>query len=161
MALSGTVLLEKSAAASLTIRRYEPDDHAALLEIWATTGQTAYSPAEIAHLRRIEGDALVAEWQDERGRREVVGVVLWSHNCQKAFLWRFAVAEKHRQKGIATALLQRVESDILAAGFSHICFHVHERNAAAKQFYLKHGYQEIKPVGYWGKRFDPAVPAKI
>ena len=139
---------------SITIRRFMPEDHAALLAIWAETGQKAYSLEEIARLRRIEGDALVAETRNAEGILEAAGVVLWSHNGQKAFLWRLAVAPAHRQKGIATRLLDQVERDILAAGFREICFHVHERNTNAQRMYLKRGYQHIAPVGYWGKKFD-------
>ena len=163
--MSGSATLEKPIqqtresadnriAETITIRRYRSEDHAGLLAIWAETGQKAYSQEEIARLRRIEGDGLVAEVTDADGISEVAGVVLWSHNGQKAFLWRLAVASAHRQKGIATRLLDRVERDILTAGFREIAFHVHERNTAAQRMYLKRGYQHIAPVGYWGKKFE-------
>ena len=163
--MSGSMTLEKPARQTkvsadnrrnetIIIRRYRPEDHAELLAIWAETGQKAYSQEEISRLRRIEGDGLVAEVTNANGISEVAGVVLWSHNGQKAFLWRLAVAPAHRQKGIATRLLDRVERDILAAGFREIAFHVHERNTAAQRMYLKRGYQHMAPVGYWGKKFE-------
>ena len=159
--MSGSMTLEKSAKqtkasadAAITVRRYRPEDYPELLAIWAVTGQKAYTREEIARLRRIEGDGLVAEAMPPGGVSEVAGVVLWSHNGQKAFLWRLAVAPAHRQKGVATRLLDRVERDIFAAGFREIAFHVHERNTAAQRMYLKRGYQPRPDVGYWGKKFE-------
>ena len=142
-----------SADAGIVIRRFALRDHAALLAIWAETKQKAYSLEEIARLRRIEGEALVAEARNADGMLEVAGVVLWSHNGQKAYLWRLAVAPAHRQKGVATRLLDRVEGDIRAAGFREIGFHVHERNAAAQRMYLQRGYQRLVEVGNWAKKF--------
>lgn len=162
--MSGSVTLEKPTKQTrasadknfdetITIRRYRPEDHAGLLALWAETGQKAYSQEEITRLRRIEGDGNVAEVTDANGFSEITGVVLWSHNGQKAFLWRLAVASAHRQKGIATRLLDRVEWEILAAGFREIAFHVYAGNTAAQRMYLKRGYQRRAEVGYWGKKF--------
>ena len=145
---------DKRINETIIIRRYQSEDHAELLAIWAETGQKAYSQEEIACLRRIEGDGLVAEVTNANGIAEAAGVVLWSHNGQKAFLWRLAVAPAHRKKGIATRLLDRVERDILAAGFREIAFHVHERNTSAQKMYLKRGYLRRAAVGYWGKKFE-------
>jgi ribosomal protein S18 acetylase RimI-like enzyme len=156
MAVSGVM---EAQATRLIIRAFEEADYPAIVAIWQTTGQRIFTAAQLTRLLRCEGGALVAERHEEGGAPEVVGVLLWGHNGQAAYLYRLAVAQAHRKLGIASALVAQAEADIRAAGFVRIGLHVYDANTPAAALYRAHGYELRDDVGYWSKNLTPQEPA--
>lgn len=70
-------------------------------------------------------------------------IVEWSSESETtiAYIQTLEVAPAHRQRGIATELLRRLETSAITAGASAIGLHVAETNAAAIHLYQAHGYQ--------------------
>lgn len=144
---------------TVRIRAYRPSDHPTLTAMWTACSQIPFTMAEVERLLDAKGEALVAEVLQPDGRHDVAGVVLWSNNGRSGFIWRLAVAPEHRRRGIATALLDRAENDIAAAGFASVGLLTAETRAAAKALYARRGWQFIRGMEYWNKRLRP--PADI
>lgn len=68
-------------------------------------------------------------------------IILLRKNSAKARLYSFAVHPDYQGKGIAAALLTRVEQDSAKNNYHAIILEVREDNLAAIRFYQKHGYQ--------------------
>ncbi|HEV7595723.1 MAG TPA: GNAT family N-acetyltransferase [Gemmatimonadaceae bacterium] len=58
-------------------------------------------------------------------------------------LWRFYIAQPWHGRGVAQALMQRVQSDAYRRGGRTLWLGVWERNARAKAFYHKHGFMDV------------------
>jgi len=58
-------------------------------------------------------------------------------------LWRFYVAQSWHGRGIAQALMQRVESDAVRRGARTLWLGVWERNDRAKAYYKKTGFTDV------------------
>jgi ribosomal-protein-alanine N-acetyltransferase len=77
---------------------------------------------------------------------------------QTAYIQTIEVAPTHRKRGIATELLQRVETSAIAAAAQILQLHVAEENASAIRLYQSHGYQ---PQGREENYYAPGIPALI
>jgi ribosomal protein S18 acetylase RimI-like enzyme len=58
-------------------------------------------------------------------------------------LWRFYIAQPWQGRGVAQALMRKVESDAYRRGGRTLWLGVWERNARAKAFYHKNGFIDI------------------
>ena len=58
-------------------------------------------------------------------------------------LWRFYVAQSWHGRGIAQALMQRVESEAIRRGARTLWLGVWERNERAKAYYKKSGFTDV------------------
>jgi GNAT superfamily N-acetyltransferase len=125
----------------------DADEVAALWEavgMWPHVGEDrAWLEGALA---RNEGCALV--WRD--GGR-VVGTVIGAWDGLRGWVYRLAVAEPHRGKGLGGALLAEVETRLWARGVRQINLMVYEENGSAEAFYLRRGY-ERSPVKVLRKR---------
>jgi ribosomal protein S18 acetylase RimI-like enzyme len=150
--------LSNAKPLELCVRTYQPDDYTAVAAIWTETRQRPFSAEQIARVLRIEGGALIAEVTLATGERRIAGILLWTHNTQRAFLWRVAVSCAFRKQGIATAMLAQAERDIEAAGLDRIGLFTRVRNTPAKALYSKHGYRPLEDLEYWSKSFSADTP---
>ena len=145
-------------SATTRVRPYAAEDYDTVLRIWETSGLRPFKPCEIERLRTGGGGALVAERPDDGACSScphVVGVLLWSHNGQTAYLWRVAVAPEQRGRGVATAILHQAEKEIRAAGFLRIGLMTREHNLPARALYAREGWTHVEDVEYWHRRLDP------
>ena len=147
------------------VRPYKTTDYPTVLALWEEAKLRPYLEQELERLIGSGGGALVAvvsEDENTGGRSgeqaevsrngQVVGVILWSHNGSVGILWRLAVAEHQRGRGIATKLLDRAEQDIYEAGLSGVTLLTRVTNTVAKSMYTKRGYKHNSPLEFWGKK---------
>ena len=170
------VPVPKNQIDTITLRAYQEVDYAQVLALWEQAKLRPFTEAEVLRLLASGGQALVAlrdtnECKDEdknevRANRnyssedavtQVVGVVLWSHNGSIGILWRLAVAETVRGRGIATRLLDRAEQDIRAAGLSGVTLLTRVDNTIAKGMYTRRGYRWNEHLEFWGKKLPDSV----
>jgi ribosomal-protein-alanine N-acetyltransferase len=77
---------------------------------------------------------------------------------QTAYIQTIEVAPTHCKRGIATELLQRVETSAIAAAAQILWLHVAEDNQPAIRLYQLHGFQ---PQGREENYYAPGIPALI
>lgn len=58
-------------------------------------------------------------------------------------LWRFYIAKRWHGRGVAQALMRRVESEAYRRGGRTLWLGVWERNERAKAFYQKNGFMDV------------------
>ena len=154
----------------IVIRSYQAADYPAVLALWEEAKLRPYLEAEIERLLGSGGGGVVAVARREEPEdaaksnsletktgEQVVGIILWSHNGSVGILWRLAVAEHQRGRGIATKLLDRAEQDIQAAGLSGVTLLTRVTNTVAKSMYSKRGYKHNDHLEFWGKKLPNAI----
>lgn len=76
-------------------------------------------------------------------------------------IMNLAVRPEHRNRGIGTKLVKRVERELMAAGASGIQLEVRTTNSAAQQFYLKCNYRPVFHIAeYYANGEDAIVMMK-
>jgi ribosomal protein S18 acetylase RimI-like enzyme len=136
----------------IEIRQYQPEDYDAALALWQQSGQRPFSSEAVDRLMAGGGDALVAELCGEESR--VVGVGLWSHNGDMAFLWRLVVDQSVRRCGIAQSIVERIEQDVRKAGFAALGLLARDANEPAQALYTGRGYKRRQELEFWAKRVE-------
>lgn len=106
-------------------------------------------------LRVRQGRQLVVESSDLR----IVGWCACRTIWPDAELLKITVAKNERQKGIGTSLLDALLQELQEQAYSSLFLEVRAENAAALQFYEKHGFRQVgrRPRYY----SDPADDALI
>jgi ribosomal protein S18 acetylase RimI-like enzyme len=128
---------------AVIIREYRTVDGDALRALWRACGFRSLGDDDLglARLaRRNPGLVLVAA---EAGR--VIGSALGGWDGRRATIYHVAVAESHRRRGIATRLVDRVESGLRDLGSPEVRVNVTEDNDAARAFWKARGYQ-LRPI---------------
>lgn len=122
----------------LTLRSYEPHDFAALhkLDQACFPPGISYSKTTLRYFLMLgSADCVVAE---EDGH--LAGFILSEENPPLAHIITLDVAEKQRRSGVGTALLEKLESNLLARGVRSILLETAIDNEAAVAFWKRHGY---------------------
>lgn len=106
----------------------------------------SWTPARVARsLRDRSTNVIVA-----RDGGEMAGFALMKYGDDEAHLLLLAVHAAHRRCGVARALLGWLEATVRVAGITTIRLETRTRNAAARAFYLRHGFTEIDVArGYY------------
>ncbi len=123
-------------------RSFKPEDFDALYAIEEICFQPPFRFGR-RYLRRLIDSPNGATWIAEAdGRMTGFAVVEWTLETTEAvaYLQTIEVAPEQRGRGVASELLQRIESSASAAGASILWLHVDATNAGAIRFYEKHGY---------------------
>ncbi len=145
---------------ALTLRSYEPHDFAALhrLDQACFPPGISYSKTTLRYFLTLgSADCVVAE--EEKG---IAGFVLSEENPPLAHIITLDVAEKHRRSGIGTALLHKLESNLLARGVRSILLETATDNEAAVAFWQRHGYRiEATLKRYYLRSIDAYEMRKI
>ncbi len=85
-----------------------------------------------------------ATWiAEEEDQMTGFAIADWSTHATQtiAYIQTLEVAPAHRNRGIATELLHRLETSAIAAGAHILWLHVAETNAPAIRLYQSHGFQ--------------------
>lgn len=136
--MSGRVRLTTLAAADL--RRHMAD----FLKI-AADAPGEYWTSENFLLELPEKWSLsVAAWDAE----SPVGYAVLSRKApDQVHLHHFMVAPGRRESGLGKRLLDEVASRARASGAARLTLKVHNENARARRFYVRHGFREAKAMG--------------
>jgi [ribosomal protein S18]-alanine N-acetyltransferase len=96
-------------------------------------------------VRDSETNVVVAR---EGGR--FMGFAIMKYQEEEAHLLLLAVQAAQRRRGVASALLDWLESTVRAAGMTTIRLETRAGNAAALSFYERHGFREVgRQAGYY------------
>lgn len=121
------------------IRPFTESDVEVVLRLWATCDGLGSGPGDSVEavtrfLRRNPELSLVADADDS-----VVAAVLCGHDGRRGFIYRLAVADAYRRRGIANALVARCLAGLEAQGIPRCLTFVLADNAAALQFWQSMG----------------------
>jgi ribosomal protein S18 acetylase RimI-like enzyme len=141
-------------------RLYRPDDFPQLYAIEQLCFQPPFRFPR-RYMQQLVSSLDAATWVAEEDRQMTgFAIVNWYKKAKpvRAYIQTVEVAPIHRNRGIATQLLHRVESAALAAGASVMGLHVAESNLTAISLYQTHGYQA---QGREESYYAPGIPALI
>ena len=160
MSRTARAILDYNPAMAFTLRSYEPHDFAALhrLDQACFPPGISYSKTTLHYfLTLASADCLIAMESDR-----VVGFILSEENPPLAHIITLDVAEKHRQRGVGTALLQELEANLAARGVRSVLLETATDNEAAVAFWQRHGYRiEATLKRYYLGRIDAYEMRKI
>lgn len=122
-------------------RPFKPEDFEALYSVEKICFQPPLRFGR-AFMRRIVEAANGATWiAEEDGKMAGFAVVEWTLETDFfAYLQTIEVLPQHRKHGVASALLQRIESSSSTAGASTLWLHVDAANDDAIRLYERHGF---------------------
>jgi ribosomal-protein-alanine N-acetyltransferase len=144
----------------VVLRSFEPHDFPALhrLDQACFPAGIAYSKTTLHYFLTIaSADCVVAV-----DSKHIAGFILSEENPPLAHIITLDVAEVHRRKGVGTALLQKLESNLAARGVRSILLETAQNNEAAVAFWQRHGYRiEAVLKRYYLGRLDAYEMRKI
>ena len=140
----------------MRIRKMLREDYDRVIELWKRA-ELEHKPAGRDSRESIDrqiathGDLmLVAEEGDE-----IIGAAIGSQDMRKGWVNRLAVVQGWRGRGVAKALLERIESRFDALGIKVLSVLIFEDNTESIGFFERAGYKEAHNVRYYSKRADP------
>ena len=145
---------------ALALRSYEPHDFAALhkLDRSCFAPGISYSKTTLRYFLKLASADCVVAVDDGH----IVGFVLSEENPPLAHIITLDVAEKQRRRGVGTALLQNLESNLAARGVRSILLETATEKEAAVAFWQRHGYRiEAVLKRYYLGRLDAYEMRKI
>ena len=127
-------------------------DYQEVAELWTEVGMWPHVAEDedwfAGMLARNPDCALV--WREGGG---VIGTVVGAWDGLRGWIYRLAVTESERGRGIGGALLEAAESRLQAMGVKQINLMVYEQNGKAEAFYARSRY-ERSSVKVLRKRFS-------
>lgn len=87
----------------------------------------------------------------------VIAFGIMEYEEQHAHLQLLAVRPEHRRKGLASAMIDWLESSARAAGAERIFVECRRTNDAARCLYLEHGYDEKTIEAAMYRRLDDGI----
>lgn len=135
----------------MLVRAYRDADEQAVVCLWRQVSQSGARHNDPALTIRkklaVERDLfLVAEVDGA-----VVGTVMGGYDGHRGWVYSVAVAAQYRRRGIATALIRRLETDLAARGCLKVNLQVRLSNTGVVAFYEKLGFS-VDDVISMGKR---------
>ena len=155
-----TGVLDYNPAMALTLRSYEPHDFAALhrLDQACFPPGISYSRTTLRYfLTLASADCVVAVDQNK-----IAGFILSEENPPLAHIITLDVTAKERRHGVGTALLETLESNLVARRVRAILLETAIDNEPAVAFWKRHGYRiEATLKRYYLGRIDAYEMRKI
>ncbi len=105
-----------------------------------------------AFLKRNPETCFVAA---EEGR--LVGVIMAGHDGRRGYIYHTAVCPNQRNRGIASALVNKVQEAMKMLGIHKIALVVFERNKSGNAFWEKIGFTERPDIVYRNKTIDKMI----
>lgn len=126
-----------------------PEDYPAAIHLWESAGpgihlQRSDQPNEIVKkLARDPGLFIVAEYENQ-----LVGTVIAGFDGRRGLIYHLAVAPEHRNRGIASRLMDEVEKRLLSLGCIRCYLLVTPENQNAIDFYEKRSWKRMNVIPY-------------
>ena len=122
------------------IRPYQTEDESQVIALWGGTVADAapHNDPKLAIRLKMKKDPqlfLVATVADS-----VVGTIMGGFDGHRGWLYSLAVASEHRHRGIATALVRRLEAELMKMGCLKVNLQVRGTNSDVLGFYEHVGY---------------------
>lgn len=132
---------------TISIRRCRLEDAPAVLELWAEERSGHASTADrLDDVERLIGDSPAALLVAERGE-EIVGALIAGWDGWRGNMYRLAVREEHRRKGIGLALTRAGEEYLRSCGVSRVTALVAFDDEEAGAFWESAGYPRDEEIG--------------
>jgi ribosomal protein S18 acetylase RimI-like enzyme len=124
----------------MLLRAYRDSDLQEVLCLWREVSRSdaPHNDPALAIRKKLAVDRdlfLVAEVDGA-----VVGTAMGGYDGHRGWVYSVAVAAEYRRRGIATALIRRLEIDLAARGCLKLNLQVHSFNAGVVAFYEKLGF---------------------
>jgi len=145
---------------ALSLRSYEPHDFAALhrLDQSCFPQGISYSKTTLHYFLTIPSADCVVALEENH----IAGFILSEENPPLAHIITLDIAAKERRRGVGTALLQKLESNLAARGVRSVLLETATDNEAAVAFWQRHGYRsEAVLKRYYLGRIDAYEMRKI
>ena len=144
----------------LSLRSYEPHDFATLhkLDQACFPPGISYSKTTLRYFLTIPSADCVVALEENR----IAGFILSEENPPLAHIITLDVAQKERRRGVGSALLEKLESNLEARGVRSILLETATDNEAAVAFWRRGGYRiEATLKRYYLGRVDAYEMRKI
>jgi ribosomal protein S18 acetylase RimI-like enzyme len=144
----------------LSLRPYEPRDFAALhkLDKSCFPPGISYSKTTLRYFLTIPSADCVVALEGSH----IAGFILSEENPPLAHIITLDVAQKERRRGVGSALLDKLESNLVARAVRSILLETATDNEAAVAFWRRHGYRsEAVLKRYYLGRVDAYEMRKI
>ncbi len=124
----------------MSIQDYTPEDYAPVIELWVACGLIkSAGQATRDQLAAFSEKGTFLLWNDDSGR--IIGTVMGAWDGWRGWIYKLAVAEAHRRKGVGTQLLKEVTRRLRGRGATIIRAYVESQNTASLALFKKQGYQ--------------------
>jgi len=129
----------------LRIREFSyPADYAGAVRLWESTAPgvrvgPSDTPAEIQ--KKLQRDPDLFLVAADGGR--LVGTVIGGFDGRRGFVYHLAVSPSRRRRGVATLLMQEVESRLRGKGCIRCYLLVRPENVDAQRYYEKIGWKVL------------------
>jgi len=142
----------------------QPEDYAALhaLDQACFPPGIAWSKAELGFFLRYPGNLVLIAENDQGGIAgfSIAGTERRSGRLTGRLI-TIDVRDEHRRQGVGHALLSAIEERLRAQGVETVKLEVAVDNAAAQEFYARHGFTRTGRIpGYYLGRIDALVMEK-
>jgi adenylate cyclase class IV/ribosomal protein S18 acetylase RimI-like enzyme len=145
-----------TTVAGVVLRRFEPADGEAVVDLWRRCGLTRpwNDPRrDIARKLRVQPELFLVA-QDASG---IVGSVMAGYDGHRGWVNYLAVRPGMQGRGLGSSLMRRVEDELLARGCPKVNLQIRTSNAAVRAFYESIGYT-VDDALSMGKRLIPDTP---
>jgi ribosomal protein S18 acetylase RimI-like enzyme len=133
------------------VRAFEDSDEREVTELWNEVSQSDAPHNEPALAIRqklsVERDLFLVAALDGA----VVGTVMGGYDGHRGWVYALAVSPRYRRRGIATALVRQLESDLAKRGCLKVNLQVRAANLGVVPFYEKLGFC-VEDLVSMGKR---------
>lgn len=132
----------------VTIRPYRPSDQEGLICLWQACDITRpwNDPSrDIVRKQEVQPELFLVALLDDA----LVGSLMGGYDGHRGWAYYLAVLPEHRHKGIASRLMEALETALKAMGCPKINLMVRTDNTAAHDFYehIGYTYQEVVTRG--------------
>jgi ribosomal protein S18 acetylase RimI-like enzyme len=139
------------------IRPYQETDEAAVVALWQACGLTRpwNDPhKDIARKLQVQRELFLVGEVDGEGNGQIIATAMAGYDGHRGWVNYLAVEPSQRGQGLAAALMQHIEQQLLALGCPKLNLQVRSSNTAVLDFYRHLGYAQDEAVGL-GKRLIP------
>ncbi|MGB8337744.1 MAG: GNAT family N-acetyltransferase [Burkholderiales bacterium] len=143
--------------ADVNVRVFTIAEYSKVIEFWSNIDGLALdefadtAEAIAAFLERNPGFSAVALDAND----QIIGAVLCGHNGRAGALYHLAVAEPHRGKGIALALVSHCYAKLTEAKIPRCNIFVYSDNDEGNRFWLLNGFVDPTTWKVMQKRLEP------
>jgi ribosomal protein S18 acetylase RimI-like enzyme len=123
----------------MKIRKYQREDHHALVELWATVfpdDPPHNEPAAMLEAKLAVDDLVFVA---ERGGK-LIGACMAGYDGHRGWLYAVAVLEEHRREGAGAALVNHAVQALKAQGCVKLNLQVRATNTGVAAFYERLGF---------------------
>lgn len=134
----------------ISIRPFHIDDQESVIALWQELGLVTPkndSAKDIQRKLKVNPELFLVARRDDH----IVGSVMGGYEGHRGWINYLGVAPNCQRQGIASALMSRIEAELLAKGCPKINLQVRNTNADTIAFYIALGYFDDNVIGL-GKR---------